>query len=209
MSFALILSYITTVLAVTISPGPTVLLVISFGMAYGLRRTLFTISGNLTSNLCHMALAGLGLGTLLARSALLFSLVKYAGALYIIWLGIRMFRSPQTAKTPETRKEEIRPLALWWYGFSTSFTNPKGILFFGALFPLFLDSPDGVALSRMIPLGILFVTINSLVLSTYAALSHRAAKRVQNPHMRSLQTRLSGVGLICAGLFLSLVKRTA
>lgn len=141
MSISSWLIYLTVVLLSVFSPGPAVLLAISNGIAYGPRKTVFSCLGNIGGLLVISSLTVAGLGTLLKTSATLFLVLKVCGAAYLVWLGIRQWRSRvlprQTADASAGRRS---PRQLFVQGMLLALSNPKAILFFTALFPQFLDA---------------------------------------------------------------------
>ncbi|MCV6605916.1 MAG: LysE family translocator, partial [Porticoccaceae bacterium] len=140
MTLDIWLIYIATVLALMSTPGPSQLLMLSNSGVHGFRRSLATAVGDLTANICQMLAAGLGLAALIATSAAALTVIKWAGVVYLIWLGTRMILKAKadTLGRPEAEKTSLRNL--WVQGFITSAANPKAVVFFAALFPQFISA---------------------------------------------------------------------
>lgn len=129
-------------LAVVSTPGPTVLLALSNGSRFGMVRAGYGILGAAISDIVLIAAAALGLGALLASSALLFTVVKWTGVAYLIWLGVQMLRSPgalgASPGRPPVDMRRGKSLAIFRKSLLVAVTNPKGYLFFTAFLPQFL-----------------------------------------------------------------------
>ena len=159
--------YVATVFALMSTPGPSQLLMLSNSGTHGFRRSVFTAFGDLTANALQMLAAGLGLAALLATSASALLIIKWAGVLYLIWLGIRMIRKakPDTPDT-ETTKAQVSLKSLWFQGFFTSAANPKAVVFFAALFPQFITA-DAAFWPQFLILSATYIVIDGMVLSAY------------------------------------------
>nr|WP_238553313.1 LysE family translocator [Dickeya sp. DW 0440] len=143
MTWHLWLVYVGVIIVLIAVPGPSALISMTHGLRYGQRRALSTVLGSASASLVLMTASALGLGAILAASASAFLVLKVVGALYLIWLGICAWRSPQTAMMPAVEKDgQTMPGAFSLYrrGFMVGISNPKDILFFAALFPNFIDT---------------------------------------------------------------------
>ncbi|MGA3251474.1 MAG: LysE family translocator, partial [Paraburkholderia sp.] len=119
-------------------PGPTVLLVISYALGHGRRFALVTTAGVALGDLTSMTTSMLGLGVILAASAALFTALKWVGAAYLIYLGIKLWRAPaQAPDAPDTA--ETRTSRIFAHAFAVTALNPKSIIFFVAFVPQFID----------------------------------------------------------------------
>lgn len=151
MSPESLLLYISTVAVASIIPGPSMLLALSHGIRYGARKTILSAAGNVTASLLQAGISLAGLSIILSGSELLFRGVKYAGALYLIWLGIRSFMNRSSQNAQKEDESGIKGNRLFTQAFIVAFCNPKAILFFTALFPQVI-SRDAAT-----PLGYLFL----------------------------------------------------
>ena len=132
------LAYVTTVLILMSTPGPSHLLMLSNSLGNGFRRSLSTAVGDLTANIVQMIVASLGVVGLVQSSQSFFTIIKWAGVCYLIFMGVTQFRKrfdPSIAIVSRVRS--LR--SLYWQGFMTSAANPKAIIFFAALFPQFMS----------------------------------------------------------------------
>lgn len=153
-------------LLITLAPGPDNLLVLSLGMARGRRQGVAFGLGCAAGCLNHTVLAALGVSALIAASATAFSLLKLAGGLYLIWLGVRAIRQAQATgrpAEPNVRVESDR--RLFARGLLANAINPKVVLFFLAFLPQFVDSSRGSGGWQIMQLGLLFSLQAALIFS--------------------------------------------
>ncbi len=142
MTFQFWLLYCGTLFLASIIPGPSMLLALNHGMLYGAKRTMVTASGNVTASLVQAGISIAGLGALLVASQTLFLTIKYLGALYLIYIGIKTFRAPNFSAVQEDSEDNRVQLPIWKMfldAFLVAMGNPKAILFFTALFPQFVN----------------------------------------------------------------------
>ena len=148
--------FIAATLALLIVPGPTVLYIIAPSLEQGRIAGLISVLGVSIASLVHVAFARLGILALLVKSATAFSLVKYLGAMYLIYLGLRTL----TNKTRTVTVLEAKPLKLsriFWQGFIVNLLNPKTALFFLAFLPQFVNPGHGAVWLQICILGMIFV----------------------------------------------------
>jgi threonine/homoserine/homoserine lactone efflux protein len=161
-------------LVLSITPGPGVLYVVTRTLAQGRRAGLASIAGVALGNLGNAVGASIGLAALFALSAFAFTIVKWAGVAYLLWLGLQALRRPP-APTPETPRRPAPPLgAVFRDGILVALLNPKTALFFAAFLPQFID-PAGSAIAQSIALGTLFVAIAATTDAGYVMAAHAAA----------------------------------
>jgi len=144
MSVEFYLIYAVTVFIASILPGPSMLLALTHGMKYGARRTLASALGNVSVTLFQAAVSIAGLGAILLASEGLFNIVKWAGAAYLIYVGLSVWRSPNIHMTEESGNDLSSKTSLRKMYLQAAFVtagNPKAIIFFTAVFPQFID-PD-------------------------------------------------------------------
>ncbi|MFK7939724.1 MAG: LysE family translocator [Roseovarius sp.] len=140
-------------------PDTSQLLIISNTLRHGLKRSTATIFGDLSANAVQMALAGFGLTAIIATSADALWVIKWAGVAYLVWIGIRLMRSPAArADMPPAHRGQ-----LFRQGFLTSSANPYAVVFFGALFPQFID-PTLPVLPQVLILGVTYLVVDGLIL---------------------------------------------
>lgn len=193
------LLYVAAVFVLTVTPGPSVLMCVSTAVNLGPRKALITSLGSTSAIVGLMTLSALGLGALLAASETLFTALKWAGAAYLAYLGVRALLAPAS---------DIRVSGgavagggrLFGQGFLVGLSNPKALLFFGALFPQFLN-PAAPQLPQFLVLGATFVFFELGWLTVYALSAARAQRWLQQPQRARQFNRLTGaVFLLAAGL---------
>lgn len=143
MSFEFFLIYSFTVFVASIMPGPSMLLALTHGMKYGAKRTVASALGNLSITLIQAAISIAGLGAILLASEDLFNIIKWAGAAYLIYIGIRIWCSPEMIISEKTSGDLSRKVPLHKMFLQSVFVtagNPKAIVFFTAVFPQFIDT---------------------------------------------------------------------
>lgn len=200
MTLSTWLLYAAAVLVLTVTPGPSVLMAVSTSVNLGPRKALLTSLGSTSAIVGLMALSALGLGALLAASETLFNALKWAGAAYLAWLGISALLAPATDIAVREGARSASSGRLFAQGFLVGVSNPKALLFFGALFPQFIDAsaPQG---PQFLVLGVTFVCFELGWLTVYALLASRAQRWLQQPRRARQFNRLTGaVFLLAAGL---------
>lgn len=206
MVFETWITYVAAVLLLMSTPGPSQLLMLSNSAANGLGRGLFTAAGDLTANLLQMLAAGLGLAAVIAASGMALAVIKWLGVAYLMFLGLRTILR---AESKASRAAYIASRkALWTQGFITSAANPKAVVFFAALFPLFID-PALPFWSQFAILSATYLTIDGMFLTAYGGSASWLANRLTGP-ARLWMDRIGGSFMILAALLLGLKSlRTA
>ena len=133
------LLFLLTSLGMSLSPGPNGLLALTHGAMHGSRKTLFTIAGGIVGFTTVIALCLFGIGALLKSSLVWLTVLKWTGGAYLIWLGIKLWRSPATTYEHASVIHDSHAWPLFREGWLTAATNPKGLLLFSALLPQFID----------------------------------------------------------------------
>jgi threonine/homoserine/homoserine lactone efflux protein len=194
--------YVGTVLLFMCTPGPSHLLLLSVSTSNGFQRSLATAAGDLTANAIQIALAGLGLAAALNASKYGFSVVKWLGVGYLVWLGTRQIIRSFTTHGIAAPVHKASLKALWARGFITSAANPKAVVFFAALFPQFLSSTHSL-FPQILVLGFSYIVIDGIFLCAYGKGGSWLATKLSNS-TRVWVERSSGAGLIGAALLLGL-----
>ena len=156
MSFNFLLLYLMTVFIASILPGPSMLLALTHGMNYGAKRTIASAMGNVTVTLIQASISIAGLGTILIASETIFHIIKWAGAVYLVYIGISIFLSPKMSMSPNGYNNSTNWLSLKKMYLQAVFVtagNPKAIVFFTAVFPQFIDSNAGYLIQSCMLLG--------------------------------------------------------
>ena len=186
-------------------PGPAVLFVVSSALARGARGGLLGSLGILAANAVYFVLSAMGLGAVLLASRTVFVAIKWLGAAYLVYLGIRMVVSRSKEPASEESSEVSHGPRVFWSGFVTQVANPKAIIFFTALLPQFID-PDQPAAAQIGVLGLSSVLIEFVVLATYVGTCRAAKRWVRAPWFGDWLLRSGGLLLIAAGVKLAATR---
>ena len=209
MTLSTWLLYVAAVLVLTVTPGPSVLMCISTSVQHGPRRALVASIGSTTAIACIMLLSMLGLGTVLAASEVLFSALKWLGAGYLAYLGVTSLLSKaSTLAVPNASLPKVNARAFFARGVLVGASNPKALLFFGALFPQFID-PSVPQFGQFWILGVTFICFELFWLSIYALTAARARHWLRMPRRATLFNRVTGVVFLLAAGLVATTKRNA
>jgi len=190
--------YVTAVFLIAGTPGPNMLHVMVQSIHHGPRRALFSMAGLMSAVLLCLVASAMGLGALLKASPRVFDVLRYAGAAYLLWLGIKAWRAPVSAGTGADPHTRPRAGALYAAGLGTGLSNPKLIIFAAALFPQFLD----VNRPFWTQLGILvvsFAVIEGCWYLTYALGGRSLARWLAPVQRQRLFNRATGTMFIGFG----------
>ena len=178
-------------------PGPAVLLVLATALRRGFAPAVVAAAGILAGNTFYFVLSATGIAAVILASHAVFSALKWAGAAYLVWLGLRMLLSRAPGHDAPTPRPAENPDRIFSRAFIVQAANPKALVFFIALLPQFIN-PAGSVPWQILVLGVSSVLIESLVLSLYAALAARARSIAATRFSASLE-RVGGACLIAAG----------
>jgi threonine/homoserine/homoserine lactone efflux protein len=208
MGIELWLAFVAASVIMLIIPGPTILTVISYSVAHGRKANVPLVAAVALGDSTALLLSLLGLGALLATSAFWFTAIKWAGGLYLLYLGIKLLRAGVSASPVH---EPAAPESRWRLFANTYLVtalNPKGILFFVAFLPQFLNSTTPAAQQLWI-LGITFVALATLNATLYAVFAASARKLLASPRAQRRFHLAGGSLLSAAGVWALLAKRPA
>ena len=192
------LAFVAASAVLLVIPGPTILLVVSYALGQG-RKVAFPVAlGVALGDFTAMTLSMLGLGALLATSATLFTVLKWVGAGYLIWLGIKLWRAGGTASFGEARPTGSA-FGMMAHAWVVTALNPKSITFFVAFLPQFLD-PGRDFLAQLVIFEATFLTLAAANAFGYALLAGRLRGAVQSTRVVALFNRVGGSLLIAAGV---------
>lgn len=197
MSIEIWLSFTLAAVMLCFSPGPSLLLVMGQSLTYGKRSVLPLILGVLSGDIIAMSLSILGLGTVLALSATLFTVLKYLGAAYLCFLGIKAWQAKAT-KAEDVDKTQIASGAIFRQALLVTALNPKGIIFFIAFLPLFIDTAQPY-LPQVLILAISFLLVSGLSVSFYSLFAGQLRQKVRSAKLQTAFNKVSGTMLIGAG----------
>lgn len=209
MTLSTWLLFVAAVLVLTVTPGPSVLMCISTSVQHGPRRAMVAALGSTTAIAGIMVLSMMGLGTVLAASETLFSALKWLGAAYLAYLGLSSLLSKTSSlAVPTASTAAVGGRAFFARGLLVGASNPKALLFFGALFPQFINTASP-QLPQFVLLGATFVFFEIFWLTLYAMTAARARTWLQQPRRATLFNRLTGVVFLAAAGLLATTKRHA
>lgn len=202
MSLNLYLAYLAACIVLVVVPGPTVTVIVANSLRYGARAGLLNVAGTQLGLAVMIGIVILGLASLLEAIGWWFEVLRLAGAAYLIWLGIKLFRS--TGDLGAAGAASMPRGGFFLQGFVVLMSNPKIIVLFGALFPQFID-PKGDYLEQVLLLGITAMVTAAIFDSIYAVTAGRAGAALSRTRVRLL-SRISGGFLIGGGVWLALTR---
>jgi threonine/homoserine/homoserine lactone efflux protein len=181
-------------------PGPTVLLVISYALGHGRKSALATVAGVALGDFTSMTTSMLGLGALLAASAMLFTGLKWIGAAYLVYLGVKLWRAPVAPPVDAAAPPPAeRPIRIFLHTYAVTALNPKSIVFFVAFLPQFLEANAPVA-PQMVIFEATFLVLATLNAAAYGLLAALARRQIRRPQVQRWVNRIGGSLMIGAGL---------
>jgi threonine/homoserine/homoserine lactone efflux protein len=209
MDFHAWLIYLTFVLVATATPGPAIFYVMTRATMYGWRRAGFAALGNITGLFCLGVMAVTGLGAVIKTSEMAFNIIKYFGAAYLVFLGLKLIFQ-RVAGDIETSgphdPADFSARIIFFQAFGVAMSNPKAIVFLTALFPQFI-----VVSKPLLPQFAILITtlmaLSFLFLMLYAFLTHNARSWLTRPGRVRFFNRLSGSAFVCFGLLLAFSSR--
>ncbi len=189
-------------------PGPTVLLVLSYALSQGRRVALASAAGVALGDLIAMTASLLGLGALVLASATLFTVLKWAGAAYLIWMGIKLLRAPRSGGLDTVATADTTPRKVFGHAAAVTALNPKSIAFFIAFVPQFVsvDAPLAPQFAILIATFVGLAALNALI---FALLADRLRMTIKRPSVITWLTRSGGVALVGMGLMTATLRRTS
>lgn len=208
MALEVIIPFLLVSLLATATPGPSVLYVLSAGLSGGTRGYGQGAIGILCADAIYFLLSMAGLGTFLLASYQLFMLVKWLGAAYLVWLGLRLLWLALVRPENVAIDSSKAPARARWFsgGFTVHAANPKALLYFGSIVPQFLRPGDAI-LPQVVTLGILHLLTALTVLSAYGYFAARIRVYASTPWFSRTLNAASGSLLIAAGAGLASIKR--
>ena len=201
MSPALLGAFVGATAILMLIPGPNVALIVANSLAYGARAGLATVAGTSAAMAAQLAIVALGMTTLLGALGQAFEILRWLGAAYLVWLGVRAWRAPAEDLGP-TRA--VSPRRTFGRGFFVSLTNPKTLAFYAAFLPQFLE-PSAPLGRQMAILSVTFVSTAFVIDGGWAILAGRARSLIGR--FGRLRNRATGAVLVGAAMGLALARR--
>lgn len=180
-------------------PGPTIVLVISYALSHGRRSATATVAGVALGDFTAMTASVLGVGVVLAASASLFTTLKWVGAVYLVYLGFKLWRAPVAGSEAQIGARSEAPRRIFLHAYVVTALNPKSIVFFVAFLPQFVDPAAPVAL-QMTVFEVTFLVLATANAAAYALLASMARGTIRKPAVQKLVNRTGGSLLIAAGI---------
>ncbi|SDP50378.1 Threonine/homoserine/homoserine lactone efflux protein [Filomicrobium insigne] len=188
-------------------PGPTVLLVVTYALTHGRKPAAAIVAGVALGDLTAMTASMLGLGVMLATSATLFTILRWVGGLYLIYLGIKLWRSPVYV-SEEVEAPKISLGRMFIHSYTVTALNPKSIVFFVAFVPQFIVASDPF-LPQLLIMEATFVTLAALNAALFALLAASARTTLRSPTVKRTVNRMGGGLLVGAGIMAAGYRKAA
>lgn len=198
------IAYVVTAIVFSLAPGSGTVNSISNGLSYGTKKSLAAIAGLQLGLAFHIVLVGAGIGALVAKSALAFSIIKWVGVVYLVWLGIQKWRD-QSSLSATSDVCEQSSVSLMRKAVLINLTNPKSIVFLVALFPQFID-PMKDQLIQIAILGVTTVVIDSIVMLGYTSLASQMGKFIRSERIMGKINKVFGSMFVGCGALLASAK---
>ena len=208
MEFQVWLAFAAASTALLLIPGPTVLLVLSYAISQGKRVALATAAGVAFGDLIAMSVSLAGLGALGLASAMLFTVLKWIGAAYLIYLGITLLRNASSASLSEAENvAKISATKVFCHATAVTALNPKSIVFFIAFAPQFIivDSP---LITQFVILVATFVGLAAINALTYALLADKLRAKIVRLSVLAWLSRSGGIALVLMGVTTAIFRKT-
>jgi homoserine/homoserine lactone efflux protein len=193
---------------ICLSPGPGAISSMSTGARFPYRRAVWNIVGLQSAILLQVMIVAVGIGALFVASATAFAFVQWFGVLYLIYLGVRQWRTPSAFAADTAHPTSHTRRELFVRGFLVNMANPKGIVFLLAVLPQFVIPSRGSLAGQYAILGATLITVDSLVMSGYTVIAGHALRWLRNERQQRWLNRGFGALFILAGLALAMFRRT-
>jgi homoserine/homoserine lactone efflux protein len=209
MELSVWLAFLAAAWAISLSPGAAAIAAMSAGLNHGFQRGFYMTLGLLLGLITQIVLVAAGLGTLIAASSLSFTIIKWLGVTYLVWLGVQQWRTPAVPMTVVTDPQHLASRQqLVLRGWFIEAVNPKGTLFLLAVVPQFLDLHRSMT-SQYLVIGATLCFTDLVAMIGYTALAARVLPALRSKKHVMLLNRIFGSLFIGAGALLASFKRTA
>jgi homoserine/homoserine lactone efflux protein len=208
MSFATWITFFIACWAISLSPGPGAIASMSAGLNQGFKRGYFTVFGLVLGIWTQVIVVGAGLGALIAASATAFTVLKFLGAAYLVWVGISQWRASDRPLVAASNAPALTRKQLVMRGWAINAVNPKGTVFLLAVVPNFIDLSQPLVPQYFVIMMTLSFT-DLVVMAGYTALAARVLRALNQPHHVRIMNRTFGSLFIVAGTLLAAFRRAA
>jgi threonine/homoserine/homoserine lactone efflux protein len=206
MSFDLWLAFAAASAVLLAIPGPTILLVVSYAVGAGRATALWTVAGVFLGDLMAITLSMLGLGVILATSATLFTILKWVGGAYLLWLGWKLLTTPVEGAKVKGREATASGRAMLRHAFVVTALNPKSNMFFIAFLPQFLD-PAAAPVPQFLMMAVTFTGFAAVNALIYALAASHLRERIRRPSVLKWMNRTGGLALMSMGVLTFFIRR--
>ncbi|WNJ97558.1 LysE family translocator [Vibrio ruber] len=206
MSIETWISFVAASMALCLSPGPTVFLVIGQSLAYGKKSVIPTVLGTMTGDIVALTCSLLGVGAVLVSSLFAFSMMKWLGVAYLVYLGIKAWCSPVSDHSLSCC-QRINRWEMYKNSLLVTALNPKGLIFFMAFFPLFISPHAEDVLLQMLILAMTFIAVSLFSVTFYTYFAGRIRNYVSSVKAQVIFNKTSGGILIGAAILTSTLKK--
>jgi threonine/homoserine/homoserine lactone efflux protein len=203
MTWELYLTYVLACAVITLIPGPTVTVIVGNSLAHGPRAGLLNVAGTQLGLGVMMAILVVGLSSIIGAMSWLFDWLRIAGAIYLVYLGWKLLRSPEALADAKTAS--VPRGGFFLQGFLVLMANPKALFWFGAFIPQFID-PKGNYVAQIVLLGVTAMAVAAVSDGAYAVVTGRAGQWLSKSRIRVV-SRVSGCFLVGGGVWLALRGR--
>jgi len=205
MDLTLWLTYLLATIILSLSPGPGVFSSLSSGLNHGFRMGVWNGIGMQAANFVLICVVSVGLGAMLLASETLFEVVKWIGVAYLVYLGIVTWRAP--ARGFQQEKDDLHGAKdIFLKGFLVNITNPKGIIFYAAILPQFVDVQRPQAMQYAI-FAVTTLVVDIVVMAGYTALAAKVLRVMRDPARLRWVNRTLGGAFVAAGVALATFRR--
>ena len=207
MDLSVWLTYLLAAIVLSLTPGPGVFSSIRSGLHHGVRLGAWNAVGMQVANVIHVFVVAVGLGALLLASETLFTTIKWLGVAYLVYLGVVTWRAEPKAFEDQP-DDDTTPRHVFVHGFLVNLTNPKGIIFFVAILPQFIDVARPVALQYVVLAATTFA-VDLVIMIGYTALAARVLRVMKDPDRLRWMNRGLGSLFVATGIALASFRRVA
>lgn len=194
---------------ISLSPGAGAIASMSSGLQYGFWRGYWTALGLQIALAAQIAIVAAGVGAILATSAMAFSVIKWFGVAYLVYLGYRQWQAlPSDLNTDAAQRPTGRPISLVLRGFLVNFSNPKAIIFILAVLPQFLN-PHQPLLGQYLVMGVTMICVDLVVMAGYTGLASKVLRMLRSPRQQRVMNRTFAVLFVGAASLLATVSRAS
>ncbi|CAD5106362.1 homoserine/homoserine lactone efflux protein [Zestomonas carbonaria] len=202
------LAFLVACWVISLSPGAGAIASMSSGLQYGFWRGYWNALGLQLGLALQIAIVAAGVGAILAASALAFSLIKWFGVAYLVYLAVQQWRALPSELHADAPRPVGRPLTLVARGFLVNVSNPKAIVFMLAVLPQFLD-PHAPLLPQYLLMGVTMITVDLIVMAGYTGLAAKVLRALRSPRQQRLVNRSFAGMFVGAAALLATVRRAA